>query len=167
MWHPSHDHQTVVSCLLFSLWLADCLLESRLIGLFLTCPFSPLFVPITDCVRNTCNFGSLVHKMEGINEGMGPRIEGNNASELHFHPGSFSEGMAPSNLTSDWSPMKMIFPLYDWVVFMVSSPFSDYSQGQQSVGQRLRWAGPGCELETRTVNNASHLHYPFQAISYS
>ena len=84
--------------------------------------------------------------MEGINEGMGPRIEGNNASELHFHPGSFSEGMAaPSNLTSDWSPMKMIFPLYDWVVFMVSSPFSDYSQGQKSVGQRLRWAGPGCE----------------------
>ena len=66
--------------------------------------------------------------MEGINEGMGPGIEGNNASELHFHPGSFSSS-SPAN---DWSRLKIhedgSLQTSGWSSLCLT--FSDYSQGQ-------------------------------------
>ena len=84
--------------------------------------------------------------MEGINEGMGSGIEGNNASELHsilLAVSSGSKTLKPLNEAGKCF-MKMILS------GLLGGPHcihtsSDYSQGQQSVGQRLRWAGPSGE----------------------
>ena len=143
MWHPSHDHpQSVVTPVTSSDWLSAANAGLSLVGIWPNVSLPPPSETVSEIHVILAHWST---KWRGLTKVWVLELKGTTHQNYIFILAVPSSSTALQPLIEAGKCfMKMILS------GLLGGPHcihtsSDYSQGQQSVGQRLRWAGPSDE----------------------